>query len=236
MKTIRFILPLAALCAVTGCETTGLSPRENSGVTYPNYILSLESGGPNSPSQKITMPIRLAVAQVGQAAPPKSMLDRLASEKSLVVNVNGLPLPGAAENTFGRNSAANPDEYYAERIKAVCNLARNSGANYIFVFGGNVDSWRKNNSLAIFDATIVGGVLLPGGRTEMEGRGAGALISVETGQPVFFVTADAKDSAASPDYLAEGRTAGMRAKVRDELIEKLTGELLDKLENQAGTF
>jgi hypothetical protein len=53
MKTIiQSVMAGAAVCLLAGCGTTGLSPRESSGASYPNYILSLQSGGTNAPVQK----------------------------------------------------------------------------------------------------------------------------------------------------------------------------------------
>jgi len=206
----------AAVCLLAGCGTTGLSPRESSGASYPNYILSLQSGGTNAPVQKPITPLRLAVAQVGESAPPETMLDQLAGQKTRVLSVVALPLPGEPGN-------------YAASVKSVCNLAHAAGANYVFLFGGTVDSWRKNNPLSVLDITLVGGAILPGSEINVEGRGAGTLIETATGEAVFFVSVDAKKTAASPDYLADGKTTEMRAQVRDELIVKLTGELLKKL-------
>ena len=55
------------------------------------------------------------------------------------------------------------------------------------------------------------------------------MIETATGEPVVFVSVDAKKSAGSPDFLADGRMTETRAQVRDELVCKLTGELLKKL-------
>lgn len=228
-KIIQSVIAVVAVCLLAGCETTGLSPRESSGASYANYILSLQSGGTNAPVQKPVTPIRLAVAQAGESAPPETMLDQLAGQHTLVALVVALPLPGELENYNYNNRANNPNELYAARVKSVCNLARAAGANYVFLFGGTVDSWRKNNPLSVFDITLVGGAILPGGEINVEGTGAGALIETATGEPVLFASVDAKKTAGSPDYLAAGKTNEMRAQVRDELIAKLTGELLKKL-------
>src|ERR1039457_3462780 len=96
MKLIRSLIALAAVCLIAGCETTGLSPREHSGADYPNYILALPSKPSPDAVKKVVTPIRLAVAQVGEAAPPKQMLDKLQNENGLVLSVVGLPLPGDA--------------------------------------------------------------------------------------------------------------------------------------------
>ena len=227
MKIIlQSVIAAAAVCLLAGCETTGLSPRESSGVGYPNYILSLPYA---ATPQKPATPIRLAVAQVGENAPPDAMLNKLADRKALIASVTGLPLPGDTELPFYSYGPNAQKLDYSARVKTICGLAHISGADFLFLFGGNVDSWEQNNALAVLDATIVGGVLLPGTKIHIEGKGAGVLLSTATCQPVLFVNSEAKDSAGSPDFLSNGKTTALRVKVRDELVAKLTDQLLDKL-------
>jgi len=227
-KIIQSAVAVAMACLLAGCETTGLSPRERSGVSYPNYILSLQSDGTNAPRKVIT-PIRLAVAQVGEAAPSDAMLNKLAASKTLVSSAFGLPLPGDEDNFRYYNRRNDPPEDYTGRIKAVRGLARAAGADYLFLCGGNIDSWQKRNPSAILDFTIIGGVVAPGTQIHVEGKGAGALIDVATGQPIIFVNAETNRSALSPDFLVDGKTTSMRVQARDELVGKLSDELLEKL-------
>jgi len=214
---------------MTGCETTGLSPREFSGLNYPGYILSLQTDGTNAPSPKPVLPVHLAVAQIGETAPPQTMLDDLKAPPNLIASVVGLPLPAEAGSSFGfkRDNQAAGD--YSSRVKAVCHLAQAVGADYVFLIGGNVDSWTKENSLSMFDLTLVGGWIVPGTKISIEGKGAGTLIEVATGRPVFFVNAECKASALSPDFLSAGKTTDLRVQVRDELAKKLSERLQKEL-------
>jgi len=84
-------LALVAIGLITGCETNGMSYREHPGVTYPNYILSLQ---PKSPRWRRKNPhaIHLAVAQVGESAPAQAMLKKLEADPTLVASVVALPL------------------------------------------------------------------------------------------------------------------------------------------------
>ena len=220
MKKIIFpIAAISAICVLTGCETTGISPRESSGASYQSYIMSLQTGSTNAPQQVIT-PIRLAVAQVGEAAPPESMIDRLAKDKSQVASVNGMPLPG--DVYYGL-------EDYPGRIKKLCNLARSTGADFVFLFGGTMDSWMENNSWSALDGTLVGGAIFPGTKIHVQGKAGGALISTTICQPIFFADADASQTRLSPDYFCDGKKVGLQATVRDQLAAKLTEQLMDKL-------
>jgi len=228
---IQSTAAVAAICLLTGCESTGLSPGETSTVSYPNYVLSLQSGPPGPP-QEIVAPIRLAVAQVGEDAPPAALLDKLAAQKTLVASVTALPLPDAGPFPFIRPGHLEPD--YASRVKAVCGLAQTAGADYVLIIGGSLDSWEQHNSLSALDITILGGTIVPGSTIHVEGRGAGTLISTATGRPVLFVSADTRTSALSPDFLVTGKTAALDAQVRDELAGKLGDQLLNHLTASSG--
>lgn len=228
---VQSAVAVAAICLLAGCESTGLSPRETSMVSYPNYILSLESNpATNSAAatpQKIVTPIRLAVAQIGEDAPPVALLDKLAAQKTLVASVGGLPLSDGGSPYYVRPGRQGPD--YASQVKAICGLAQAAGADYVLVIGGNLDSWEQHNSLSVLDITVVGGFIVPGGKIHVEGRGAGTLISTSTCKPVLFVSADAHTSALSPDFLVDGKTTAMDARTRDELAAKLGERFLNQL-------
>ena len=79
------------------------------------------------------------------------------------------------------------------------------------------------------DATVVGAAIFPGTKIHMEGKGAGVLISTATCRPVLFVSADVRGSSFSPDFFVDGKTTGLRSKVRDELIDKLGDQFINKL-------
>lgn len=227
----KLILPslaaLAILGLVTGCDTTGLSARERSGVTYPNYILNLPASGTNRPGP-LPKPLRLAVAQAGEVAPSSVMLDRLATRPDLIASVSGLPLPDAVNGGM-RGRSADASASYAEAVAAACRLARNTGADYVFLYGGTVDTWRKSNSLNLLDCTWVGAAIFPATQIHVEGKASGALIEAASGTPVWFVTAEDQETARSPDLLVNGRQAELTVQTRDALANRLATRLLDKL-------
>ncbi len=218
-----------AVCLLTGCESTGLSPRERSGVSYPAYVMSMATAQTNTPAHRPVPPIRLAVAQVGEAAPPAALLEKLEQRTDAITCITGLPLPGEQGAIYNSSQAKGPDDEYGRCMKSVCQLARSAGADYVFICGGNLDSWRKNNQLSVLDVTLIGGVLFPGGEVNVEGRGAGVLVDVATGSPVIFASAEVNHSSATPDFLADGKQTGMSVDARNELVGKLGDELLKKL-------
>jgi hypothetical protein len=229
-KIITSAIVAAAACLLAGCQTTGLSPRETSGADYPNYILNLQPDGTNAPS-KVVAPIHLAVAQVGEDAPADAMLAKLEARKDLITSVTALPLPSEGQASLYYNTYRHgaPPLDYAATVKALRSLAAASGDDYIFLFGGTVDSWQNRNPSALLDLTIVGGMIVPGAKVSIQGKGAGALINVATGKPVIFVSTESQGAKYSPDDLAEDTQVAMAADTRDRLIVKLSDELLDKL-------
>lgn len=224
MKTnLSFAIALAALVFTTGCETPGMSRREQANVTYPSYILNLRPKPSSEAPAKIVTPLRLAVVQVGEPAPPKAMLDRLQSNGSLVASVVGLP-----SWSEGRCQTNNM-ELAADKVKAVCLLAQSVGADYVFLFGGNMDSWCDGNSMRFLDLTLVGAALVPSTKIYTEGKAAGTLIDAAAREATLLVSVDAKRTAQSPTWLADGKTDTLRAALRDDLNVSLADELLRTL-------
>lgn len=228
---VQSAVAVVSMCLLAGCETTGFSPRETPAVSYPNYIFSLQSG-PAGPPQRIVAPIRLAVAQVGEDAPPAALLDKLAGQRILVTSVGGMPLPDGGQFPYLRSGRQEPD--YADQVKTACSLAQAAGADYVLLISGSLDSWEQHNSLSVLDFTILGGVMLPGVNIHVEGKEAGTLISTATCKPVLFVSADIHASALSPDFLVDGKTTTLDAKVRDQLAAKLADQFLNQLNGYSG--
>jgi hypothetical protein len=118
---------------------------------------------------------------------------------------------------------------FAARVRSLCNVARSVGADYIFIYGGSLDSWQAQNSLMILDLTIIGGATVPSTKINCESRAAGALVRTDTAEAVLFVNADARRTGRSPSYLASGKTDALLTELRDEITATLTTELLQKL-------
>jgi len=236
IKSMKPIITVALAgvvsCFVTGCETTGLSLREHSGVDYPGYVLSLRPSNSRIVANKVAPPIRLAVAQIGESAPPRKMLEDLQQRTDLITSVISLPLPGEATRSYGYNNTPEKAPDYAGRIQTVCQLAQASGADYIFLFGGNMDTWSKASQLSLLDITIIGGVLIPSTEINLEGKGAGVLIDAATGQPVFFVNTENKLSKYTPDFLQDDKKTELMVQGRDDLVQKTTDEFLRQLASQ----
>jgi hypothetical protein len=226
---IRWLAVLALGCFVTGCGTSGLSRHERAGAGYPNYILDLQSDSHLNAAREPAVPLHLAVAQVGELAPPTKMLGRFEAAHRVVASVTGLPLPGEMPDNGPASQDGARKNSFSTHVQSLRHLARATGADYVFLFGGNVDWWQQGSALSVLDLTIVGGIIVPSTRIKLEGKAAGALINVATGEPVLFVNVDRRRSAASPTFLSEGKVNSLNAALRDDLTAALSDELLRKL-------
>ena len=82
--------------------------------------------------------------------------------------------------------------------------------------------------LQLLDITIVGAYIFPSNRITAEGRAAGALIDVVTGQVVLMVNSEAKKEQAVPTFAAYDQQGQVVVKLRDELVSSLSKEFIEK--------
>jgi len=100
---MKHALLILTVLAISGCSA-GLSPRETRTQNYPAFILSLyDYPRPATPAQPPTLPMRIAVAQIGEIAPPQAVLDHLRRQSGLFTRVEGIP--GVFEDVSGSASS-----------------------------------------------------------------------------------------------------------------------------------
>ncbi len=224
MKTeLKLLFGICAAGLLTGCETSGWSRRERSAITYPNYVLALKPAGASASARQVQTPIRVAVAQVGESAPPVALTDTLRSS-AVVESVFGLPAPGEPQDG---GHVANPS--YAERLNLLCGLAAAANADYLFLCGGDVSLWRDPNALKFLDLTLVGAYAVPSTRIHGEGKAAGALVDVRTQEPLLFVNVEAKQSLVATTESTYSKQDVLSVELRNELARKLAEELQTRL-------
>lgn len=230
----RFLLPaitaMSFVC-MTGCVSTGLSVRETQN-DYGLYVDSLCQRADLAAAAPVRPPIRLAVAQIGETAPPAAFTEGL-SRSDLIRQTIPIPMPGAAVPGNWARNGRNSMPSVNDRLKDAQNLAREMGADYLLIVGGNVDTRTAHNPLAILDFTIVGGAVAPGVNVHAEGKAAGALLDVVSGRVVFLTNAEAKDSGVCPAFYQDDKCDQMEVKMRDVLLKKLASAFLEKLRQQS---
>ena len=223
------IIPAAVLLA--GCDTTGLSVREQHN-SYAAMISSVYRETPASATNKpLARPMRLAVAQIGEVAPDASLVTALEKDPALVREVIPVPMPGDIVGNSGYNyvdSKSNTPENLSAQVKSARNLARDSGADYLLLVGGSIDSFDTENVLAVFDLTIVGGYLVPAAKIHMDGKAAAALVDVESGRVVCMVNSQVHQSKSTPDFFSTQKRNEMSAEMREQILKVLAGDVLER--------
>jgi hypothetical protein len=219
---------------LTGCETTGLSLRETGQASYSHFVYQMarQQAAAAPKPRPLHRPVRLAVAQVGEVAPPSEMLQQLRQHPDIIASVTALPLPGEGRaSTYGRpgEELGLISENTTNRLTEVRTLARSLGADQIFIFGGSIDTRASRNAWAPLDFTLVGMTIFPSASVHAEGKAAGVLIDVESGGLRGQVQAEQKKQGSAPSAFAGEKTDAVRVKVRDALAASLADELIQKL-------
>lgn len=214
----------------SGCVSTGLSARETGMYNYSNFIYGLygEPSQSTNDAKPIKLPMKLAVAQVGESAPPRSMLAELSGRSLLIAEAIPLPAGGPLPGYYGQKPE--DQESFEKKMEKMRSLAQDLGADHIFLFGGNADLSDKQGWLGFWDMTVVGMFVVPSHRLETQGRASGALIDVGTGK-VLTVVSSQKDLAAYATTCSlDGRRDEVLLEVRDALSDGLAKELTRKLD------
>lgn len=213
----------AAGLLLVGCTSSGLSENETpmhnySALMYSdNFALAPTDPAANAPVRALPRePIRVAVAQVGEIAPPQSMLDALRARPDLFSQVTPISDAGNA----------------VQQMSQMRQMARDFGADYLLVFGGNIEHGHTQTGLSVFDLTIAGAFVVPSNAVIVDGKAAGALIDLRTAQPVMSFSSEAKGNGMAPTAFAENAEAGSTLADRDELVKKLTGDVVRQLAAQ----
>jgi hypothetical protein len=250
------VLPLAALA---GCESSGLSPREDSGRDFSSYLYSLDTPI-NAPADarpgRLVLPARLAVAQIGEVAPPTRFLDSLRGHPDLFSRVD--PISGVPGLQYDRDRSnreryergrydhdrhftnckdgdsppSSVEDLARQEMGRMQRVAREMGMDHLLLIGGTMDQVTKENGLAILDLTIVGAFVVPSKQVDAEAKASGALIDLETGRVVLFASADASRARlASTATQGAGEIDVMRD-ARDQVLNKLAGQVIQQCEDR----
>ena len=225
----------ASLAVAAGCSSQGLSPRETGMQTYSQVVYPAKSlpvlnaagaagrpidmpPGPADGPVRIDLPARISVVQLGEIAPPDSMLNTLRNRPDLFTRVN-------AQTGF----AGSADDHPHERLDEMRVMARNLGSQYLLVFGGNLDSGCQETGLSIFDLTIIGVFVVPSEGVAVSGKAAGSLIDVETGRVVMDFSADTEGYGLAPAAFAQNAKTVAEHDAEATLVKDLTEDVLTQL-------
>jgi len=248
---------------VVGCSSAGLSPRETAQHNYSSFLYSLydlpatEAGARAEAARepaKLLLPAKVAVAQVGEVAPPQSFLNQLREKPDLFSRVEGISgistpygleadLEGAREAQYSQRAPgttyfAGPptpvsrvaaSQYQVQRdVAKMQRLARDMGMDHLLVVGGTIDHATHGNGLSILDITIVGMFVVPSKQIDAKATAAGALIDLNSGRVVLTASADARKGGLATTARQEGGQLAVLRQARDEVVDKLAKSLVEE--------
>ena len=224
---------------LAGCSTLGLSQRETRAQNYATYVYALydrqEAQQTPAASTPPQAPLKMAVAQIGEVAPPQAMLAALQQEVGLVRTVQGIPGIFELERTDQgqpnrpTESASDIRQRASTQIQQMLRVARDLGTDYLFLYGGSVDYGARPTSWSLLDLTIVGGYVIPSQELKGTSRVSGALVDVASGCVVLLVSADAQRWTHVTTASLEGAQDRFVDGLREEAITKLTTQFVQRL-------
>jgi len=226
---MKGILCLAVLgigvLGCVGCESDGPS-REVLGQDYAKSVAALAepADGPGgtaarAPRRPIGLPIKLAVAQLGEVSPPAAVLDRLRQESAAFTIVQ--PIPSVTQDGGETPSA-----------KSMRRMARDLDADYLFVYGGTIDHAITGTPLGAANLTIIGAYVVPSEKIHAQAKVSGSLIDVTPGAAggvLLTVSADDKGWTLSPLAARDSDDMTLTRKVRERAVANLMDQFVTKL-------
>lgn len=243
---IRAAALAAALSAVslTGCSSSGLSPREVPARSQSSLLYSLydsaavaEGAAAAEPARPLRLPAAVAVVQVGEVAPPRPMIDALSSDPAVFARV--VTLPGTESiapvyhfdrdmDSAARQSAAARATASASRrsVEALRRLAADAGADHLLLVGGTVDYGSAITPLSLLDLTIVGAFAVPSRETRATARATAALIDVRSGRVVQTSSAEVRRRSLAPAAAVKADRTKLLEALRDDVVGKLAAQVL----------
>ncbi len=231
---------VVGLALAGGCAQSGLSAHEGGQQSYPMLMYTAaEPYTTNNAPVLIRTPARVAVAQIGEVAPPQAMLDGLRAHPELfrrVAPVTGVFTAAEADapaRQYSPNEQTPTPAAQSDQLARMRSMAAGLGMDYLLVFGGTIDHGEQGSGLQLLDLTIVGAFVVPSHGVTVNGRAAGSLIDVHTGQVVMNYSAEAKGSGAAPTAFVANVEEGSVLKNRDELIQKLTADVVGQMSDEA---
>ncbi len=209
---------LSVVLLFMGCNTTGLSLREGGDVNFSSVLYSLKASGKNDEIKApLQTPMVIAVSQIGETAPLESVVETL-KQSPYVSKV--ITVPGDVESFRTPYFHDTKEEKVTPQSPAIRQLAKELGADYLFIFGGNIDSGIEAGWFSLFDIATIG-LLVPSQNIYMEGTAAGVLMDVNRGNVYFIVNAKDKINTYAPLCLATSKEERLRVTMRDQLANKL---------------
>ena len=234
---MKYALLILMLFVIAGCGSH-LSPRETRTQNYSAFILSLyENPRPAAQTTALTAPMKVAVAQVGEIAPPQLLLDHLRQRGELFSRVEGIPGVFEELSDCNNQGGLTPTErqQVRDRVARLQRLTQDLGMDYLFIYGGSIDHYVRENPLQVLDLTIIGAFVVPSREVRAIGKAAGALIDVRSGAVVFITSADTEKTGLASASTQDGKQLKVLQDTRESLHLRLADQLTTRCKEVALT-
>ena len=226
-----------SVAALAGCESSGLSPREAGTRTYSSslhalYDVPLPAG--DSRPARLSLPTRVAVVQVGEAAPPQAFLDALRAESGLFTRVEGLSGASGVSAWPDRraDSTVTAESQSRRDVERLQQIARDMGMDHLLLVGGTIDQFTKDNALTLLDLTIVGAFVAPSREVAAEARASAALVDLPSGRVALIASADTSKSRPASTATRGSARIDVLRDARDAVLKELATDVIDQCRNR----
>jgi hypothetical protein len=227
------------LMLVAGCASTGLSSREVGRQNYSSYVLSANdadsvpvTGPATFPVAKpVSFPMRVAVAQIGEVAPPDELIENLRKHPELFSRVEGIPAMASMDrpqfNSYNdANSTWSQRDFAYQQTQHMRGLAQSMGLDYLILCGGTIDYGTSPTPLSLADLTIVGAFVVPSKEIDGTARASAALIDAQNGGVVMISSAQTDKSHTATTIGQDGDQMKLLKAIRDDVMSKLSDRIV----------
>jgi hypothetical protein len=193
------------------------------------------------PTSGPRFPLNVAVAEIGELAPPPELIDGLRADTRIFRRVTSIP--GISDGDFhfdpySRDATAgspNTPTVASTRnpLRRLERLARDTGMDYLLLVGATVDSRTHPTPVSILDLTIVGAYVVPSNSISGQARASGILIDIRTDQVVMTSSATAGDRTMAPSIADQGVEDHLIRALRDEVYRQLNKQILTDARRRA---
>jgi hypothetical protein len=222
-----------------GCASTGLSSREVPGQSQSTYIRALydaplptghagadsHATAPAAP-RPFQGPAKLAVAQVGEVAPPEPLLKGLRGHPQQFSRVEPVPaLPEGYEYSRGGPVRPTATDHARRHIDTLCDIAISMNMDYLLLVGGTIDHDTNATPLSILNLTIIGAFVIPSDQTRAHVKATGALIDLKTRQVVSISSAEVKGDHLTPAVSTNAERVPLFKRLGDKAAAQLAEQV-----------
>lgn len=236
--TAGLVLPAIGL---SGCLSSGLSMRETGRQNYSGYVYSLYDDdtqvAANAQPATLSLPARVAVAQIGEVSPPATLIDTLRNDPAVFARVEGIPGIAGEPDPRAYGSQGRSDFSLRDQARSQMNrmrqVARDMQMDYLLVCGGTIDHATTDTGLSLLDLTIVGAFVVPSKEIQGTARASAAMVDVETGRVVLITSAEADRTKLASSVGQQGGQIDLLERLRDDVVDKLGKQVVTDCRQRA---